>query len=87
MKVMSGKLSENLLYFPNQLLSLVNFTTTTHINLVNQISKVHVEGNEIIENKLFPFKGQSYYHLQLSFIIDLIYNLCTYGNGTTHSYL
>ncbi len=27
-------------------------------NLIeSDISKVHVEGNEIIENKLFPFKG------------------------------
>jgi hypothetical protein len=49
MKAMSRKLCANQLYFPNQLLSLINFITTTHINLIeSDISKVHVEGNEII---------------------------------------
>ncbi len=34
MKAMSGELSANQFYFPNQLLSFINFTTTTHINLI-----------------------------------------------------
>jgi hypothetical protein len=49
MNAMLGKSSANQFYFPNQLLSLINFITTIHINIIkSDISKVHIKGNERI---------------------------------------
>jgi hypothetical protein len=54
MKTMVGKSSASYFYLLKELLSFTNFTTNTKI-VVKIV--IHVEGNEIIENKLFIFRG------------------------------
>ncbi len=51
---MVGKSGASYFYLLKELLSFTNFTTNSKV-IIKII--IHVEGNEIIENKLFIFKG------------------------------